>query len=218
LPPNRSTTLKKNRRTLSTPLGADGDGRPGGHGLADSSQDWARIVDRLLAGDRLAFLQINRLISRFLAQQNAYDFADEWDDLRQEVMCAIVESARAGRLRDPRKFVAYVRIVTRNKFVDRLGRGGKRAPKDAMEWDERAEAAAEKASGDGSGDREAARDLWIAVRGLSDEHRRVLVGVYGQGKTYQQVADEAGMSLSTLKRRLGEGLSILRERLGADDG
>src|SRR5438093_9936405 len=82
-------------------------------------KDWLAVLDRLLAGDRVAFLEVNRLVTGFLVQLRAYDFRDEWDDLRQEVLLSVVANARAGRLRDPQAFLGYVRIITRNKFVDR---------------------------------------------------------------------------------------------------
>ena len=64
-------------------------------------KDWLAVLGRLLAGDRVAFLEVNRLVTGFLVQLRAYDFRDEWDDLRQEVLLSVVANARAGRLRDP---------------------------------------------------------------------------------------------------------------------
>ena len=75
-----------------------------------AGEDWIAVVDRLVAGDRVAFATINRLISGFLTQLRAYDLRDEWDDLRQEVVLSVVANARAGRLRDPEAFLGYVRI------------------------------------------------------------------------------------------------------------
>lgn len=188
-----------------------------GTAVATSSQDWARVVARLLDGDRLAFLEINRLITRFLVHLHAYDLREDWDDLRQEVLLSLVASARAGRLRDADKLVAYIRIITRNKFIDRLGRGGRRPAQPLSSLDEdhdrhdgrRAAAAA----GEGS-DRV---DLWLAVGDLPTQHQKVVIGVYGDGKTYQEVADETGIPFGTVKRRLREALAVLRERLG-DEG
>src|SRR5436309_1868452 len=88
--------------------------------MAGAGEDWAEVLDRLLAGDRVALARVNRLVTTELARQRAYDFREEWDDLRQEVLLAVVANAKAGHLRDPRAFVGYVRILTRNKFIDRL--------------------------------------------------------------------------------------------------
>jgi RNA polymerase sigma-70 factor (ECF subfamily) len=51
------------------------------------------------------------------------------------------------------------------------------------------------------------------VRDLPVEAQRVLDGVYRQGKTYQEVSDEAGLPLGTMKRRLRDALEALRRRL-----
>jgi RNA polymerase sigma factor (sigma-70 family) len=166
--------------------------------------DWLAVVERLLDGDRLAFLELNRLVTTCLSQLRAYDFRDEWDDLRQEVVLSVVENARAGRLRDAAAFVGYVRSITRNKFVDRLKARLRRHEKEALAWDE------ETAVVDA--EREAA-DVWAAARDLPAEHQRVLDGIYRQGKTYQQVADETGIPLGTMKRRLRDALAELRARL-----
>jgi RNA polymerase sigma-70 factor (ECF subfamily) len=170
------------------------------------------VQARLLAGDRLAFLEVNRLISGFLARFRAYDFREEWEDLRQEVVFSLVANARAGRLRDPGAFVAYVRSITRNKLVDRLKQRLRRREGDTLPWEEAAERlAADAPAADG-------RDLSEALAALPDEERRAVAGVYLEGRTYQEVADATGLPLGTLKRRLRDGLAALRLRLGAPGG
>ena len=177
--------------------------------------DWAEVVARLEAGDRLAFLQLNRLVSGLLAQLRAYDFRDEWDDLRQEVVLAVVENARAGRLRDPAAFVGYVKVITRNKFVDRLKRQLRVREKESLPWDdETARAALAPAPG---GDAQERRALWSAVAALPDEQRRAVEGVYGEGRTYEEASAATGIPLGTLKRRLCEAVALLRERLAEGD-
>ncbi len=174
-------------------------------------EDWLAIQERLLAGDRLAFLQLNRLITGILSQLRAYDFRQEWDDLRQEVLLSVVKNARAGRLRDPKAFVGYVRIITRNKFVDRLKARLRHREGDTLSWDEETARAA-AAQGAAGGPDEATRDIWAAVGGLPEEARKLIEGIYREGKTYQEMSAETGIPLGTMKRRLREGLSLLRQR------
>jgi RNA polymerase sigma-70 factor, ECF subfamily len=169
-------------------------------------EDWSRVLDRLLQGDRLAFLEVNRLVTGYLHQLRAWDFRDEWDDLRQEVLLSIVANARAGRLRDPQAFLAYVRTLTRNKFIDRLKQRLRHQEKETLPWDEETARASAPA-----GDSDAA-ELWAAVRALPSEQQRVLDGVYARGKTYQEVSDETGIPLGTMKRRLRDALLALRRR------
>lgn len=173
--------------------------------MQEPGRDWAAIQRRLLAGDRLAFLEISRLITGFLVRLRAYDFREEWEDLRQEVMLSVVANARAGRLRDPQAFVAYVRSITRNKFVDRLKVRLRHHENERLPWDDAAAAAAVEID-PGRG------EVWAAVRELSEEQRRVLEGVYRDGKTYQEVSDETGIPLGTMKRRLRDALERLRQR------
>lgn len=173
-------------------------------------EDWAAIQEQLLAGDRLAFLKLNRLVTGILAQLRAYDFRDEWDDLRQEVLLSVVNNARAGRLRDPKAFVGYVRIITRNKFVDRLKQRLRRKEGETLSWDEETARAAAVQLGASAGD--GASEVWAAVGGLPEDARLLIEGIYREGKTYQEMAAETGIPLGTMKRRLREGLSLLRQR------
>src|SRR5436309_392610 len=138
---------------------------PAGRIGAAVDKDWLAVLGRLLAGDRVAFLEVNRLVTGFLVQLRAYDFRDEWDDLRQEVLLSVVANARAGRLRDPKAFVGYVRIITRNKFIDRLKARLRHHEKEALPWDEET-ARAMGASADRDG---RAREHWSAVRDLPAE-------------------------------------------------
>ena len=172
--------------------------------------DWLAVVARLADGDRAAFLELNRLVTGFLVQLRAYDFREEWDDLRQEVLLAVVANAKAGRLRDPQAFVGYVRIVTRNKFIDRLKQHLRLREDEALPWDDETARLTSLPVADTT----EAADLWTAVQTLPDDEQRVLHGLYRQGRTYQEVADETGIPLGTLKRRLRSALDTLRERLG----
>jgi len=178
----------------------------------DRGEDWGAVLEELLEGDRVAFAKFNRLVSGFLAQLRAYDFRDEWEDLRQEVLLATLAGARAGRLRDPKAFVGYVRSITRNKFVDRLKRQLRTGEREALPWDDETADPAGEAGGEELG------EAWAAVRELPREQQRILAGVYLEGKTYQEVSEELGVPLGTLKRRLRESFSALRARLGVAGG
>lgn len=181
--------------------------------MRGGDRDWMEIQRRLLDGDRLAFLEVNRLVTALLGRMRAYDFRDEWDDLRQEVLAALVQNARRGRLRDPRAFVGYVRIITRNKFVDRLKSELRRRERDALPWDEETA----RAFGAGAGPDPGAAELWAEVERLPVETRALVEGVYREGKTYEEMSRDSGVPLGTLKRRLREGLSALRARLEERD-
>ena len=179
------------------------------------SEDWGLVLTQLVEGDRVAFLQFNRLVTGFLAQLRAYDFRDEWDDLRQEVLLSVVSNARAGRLRDPKAFVGYVKIITRNKFMDRLKRQLRHSEKEALPWDDETARAAAISEGRADG---TSSGVWSEVRALPEDQQHILEGLYVEGKTYQEVSDDTGIPLGTLKRRLRASLEALRSRLSEGEG
>jgi RNA polymerase sigma-70 factor (ECF subfamily) len=181
--------------------------------MAGPTEDWIGVVERMLAGDELAFLKLNRLVTGCLTQLRAYDFQQEWDDLRQEVVLAVLANARAGRLRDPQAFVGYVRIITRNKVMDRLKERLRRHEKERLPWDDATAGALVATSVEtthAADDRAAVR---AALAELSDDERRVVDGIYAEGKTYEEVSAETGIPLGTMKRRLRDALQLLRRRL-----
>jgi RNA polymerase sigma-70 factor (ECF subfamily) len=188
--------------------------------MRGEAENWIAVLERLLAGDRVAFLKVNRLLTGILVQLRAYDFRDEWDDLRQEVLLSLVANARAGKLRDPQAFVGYVRIITRNKFIDRLKSQLRYREKERLPWDDetaRLATAIKAGPGDGRSD-DVSKDVWAAVHDLPEEQQRVLHGIYRLGKTYQQVSDETGLPLGTMKRRLREALTTLRRQFSEGGG
>ena len=179
--------------------------------MSEPPVDWMRVVERLVAGDRLAFAQLGRLVTGYLSKLRAYDFREEWDDLRQEVVVAVVANVRAGRLRDSRALAAYVRVITRNKFIDRLKLHLRCPPGERLPWDD------ETARAMAVDERDPRlQDLWRAVGELPDDEQRVLDEVYRQGKTYEEASASVGMPLGTMKRRLRTALMALRLRLGGE--
>lgn len=175
--------------------------------MSGSGDDWVAILDRLLVGDRLAFLQINRLVSRCLAPLRAYDLREEWDDLRQEVVRAVIAHAHAGRLREPEALVGYVRIITRTKVVQRLRAGTLPQERGGAIW---GNGAARDAGSAATADE--IREVWSAVRDLPIEQQQVLDGVYRQGRTYGEVSATTGIPIGTMKRRIRDALAALRRR------
>jgi RNA polymerase sigma-70 factor (ECF subfamily) len=182
-------------------------------GSRQPREDWAAVVDRLLEGDELACLKLSRLVTGFLASWRAYDFRDDWQDLVQEVLIAVITGAREGRIRDPRAVVGYVRTIAHHKFLDRLKKHLGHREDQTLEWEQATERGEELPSED------ARDDLVVGIRlsleKLPERKRQIVYGVYGEGKTYEQVAEETGTPLGTVKRYLREGLAELRREYGA---
>ena len=59
--------------------------------------------------------------------------------------------------------------------------------------------------------------LNAALAQLTPEHREVLVAVQLRGLTYQQLAEQTGTSVATLRTRMYYGLKAMRTHLGSED-
>jgi RNA polymerase sigma-70 factor, ECF subfamily len=178
--------------------------------MRDRPDEWIQILDELCAGSHVAFLKLNGLITAFLTKLRAYDFQDEWDDLRQEVVLSLIVNVQAGRLHDPQALLAYVQIITRNKVLDRIKRSVSHREKEVLPLDASLDgplALRTLPTDDG------VTDLRTALGDLPRQQQQVLLGVYVEGKTYDTVSAETGIPLGTLKRRLRDGLAVLRRRL-----
>ena len=175
---------------------------------APQREDWAAVIDRLLEGDQLACLQISRLVTGFLVRWRAYDFRDDWPDLVQEVLLVVITVAREGKIRNREASFGYIRTVAHHKFVDRLRRHLGRPEDQSLPWGDVIQAEGFEAQSKGSP--EGSLDLRLALEKLPEQKRAIIRSVYGEGKTYEQVAQETGTPLGTLKRYLGASLAELR--------
>ena len=174
-------------------------------------QDWAAVLERMIAGDRLALAQLIRLINGFLTRWNAYDFRDEWDDLIQEVVFAAALALREGRLRERAAAFGYLRTLARFKYVDRLKSHLRVREGEALPWaDELARIDGPAASGLGE---EAREDLRRALEHVPEKQRAPLLAVYVGGLTYEEAALSTGIPLGSLKRYLRDALAQLRSEL-----
>ena len=140
----------------------------------------------------------------------AWDFRDDWADLLQEVLTAVVVTAREGGFEDTSRLPAFVRRVTHNKFQDRLRLFYGRREGDTHSWEAATEPGAEDSL-------PAARiDLDRALAKLPPRRRQAVLDVYAAGLTYPEAAAIRGVPLGTLKRDLRDGLRALREALAEE--
>lgn len=197
--------------------GASGDERE------SSAIDWRHCVECALAGDRLAYGRLVRLVTGYLARWRAYDFRADWDDIVQEVLVSTVAAHEEQRLPTPAAYQAFVRQATRFKFIDCVRRQQRRGTGPDAETE------LERTPAEESGGwpplksiRATAIDLRLSVRSalgeLDERERAAVVEVYLKGQTYEEAASATGIPLGTLKRALKTGLARLREVLDESPG
>lgn len=185
--------------------------------MSAGPEDWFQVVTDVRAGDRVALVKLTRLISGFLMRYRAYELREQWDDLIQDVLAALLRGFDAQSLREPRALVNYVGVITRNKlfdFRDRQRRPG--APDlegDPVGASDRSAAAREESMGRGP---DTYLDLGRALEQLPEKLRAVVEAIYLQGFSYEEAAGRLGMPLGTLKRMQNQGLRELRELMGTD--
>ena len=173
--------------------------------------DWTGLLQRVVDGDGLAFVQASRLVNGFLVRWNAYAFREEWDDLIQEVIAASALALREGRLRDPQAAIAFLMTTARFKFVDRLRIQLRAGSGERLAWEElvvgREHPLEEQLAA------VAREDLRRALAHIPETKREAVAAVYVRGMTYEEAARATGLPLGTLKRYLRDGLAQLREEL-----
>jgi RNA polymerase sigma-70 factor (ECF subfamily) len=179
---------------------------------AEMAEDWGSVLDGLGRSDPLALAKISKLVTGALTRLGAYDLRDGWDDVRQEVLIALLRSVREGKLREPSAFVGYTMTITRNRMNDWLRR--KRSGEPVRRGEQTLQAIAEHLHPETN---RVAPDLLIdlerALDGLPEKQRLVLHALYLEGRSYEEAAGVLGMPLGTLKRMQTEGLRALRSVL-----
>ena len=177
-------------------------------------EDWLAVVRRVREGDPVALAKLGALITNLLYRQGAYGLRESWEDICQDVLAVLVRSVEEGRLREPKAFVGYAAVLTRNHVIDfvqrrqRVTSGGRRDERSLRDSLARvSELSTETIEPD------MMLDLERALESLSSRSRRVIEEIYLRGRTYQEASDRLGIPLGTVKRLQTSGLRTLRESL-----
>jgi RNA polymerase sigma-70 factor (ECF subfamily) len=182
--------------------------------MSAAPENWPQVVRDVQAGDRAALVKLTRLISGFLMRYRAYDVRDQWDDLIQEVLAALLRNLQSEALREPRALVNYVGVITRNKLFDLLERRRRPGAPDLLGEPETAVARADAPPPAPPPD--VYVDLGRALDRLPEKLRAVVDAIYLKGFSYEEAASRLGVPLGTLKRLQNQGLRELRAWMGAE--
>lgn len=137
------------------------------------------------------------------------------DEVTQEVMLAVW--TRSERF-DPEKgsLATWIFTIARNRLIDSVRRQRRPAPDptDPVWVGEREEDSTPESATSRLGRTRALRD---AIALLPDEQRKVLEGLYYEGRSMGDIARATDTPLGTVKTRARLALRALRGRLGDDE-
>jgi RNA polymerase sigma factor (sigma-70 family) len=165
-----------------------------------------------------------RLVTSKLRRLGAYDVREDWDDISQEVVWALVRAVRDGRGPSRDKIAAYVGNVVRNRFVSWL-----------RSRDARPDVHRVALGGDGDGAHRSDFDSTMklhdrntdseerfatkqALARLPEDWQALLVAHYVEGRTVATLVAASGRSRASVNRDLQRAREAFRMELLGDDG
>jgi|GEM_PF-6648709 len=145
--------------------------------------------------------------ARFL--RTKYRLAEhEQEELEQEIALAVAKSAHRGGVRDRE---AYARAIARNVAVTYFRR--RKGVQSLDELEAYGEPAPTPTSLEELIRRENHRELYRAIAGIGDDHRRVLLAVYCDGLDPERIAELEGIKPKSVYTRLSRAEAQLRAML-----
>lgn len=184
-----------------------------------SQDDW-RLIQACKRGDREAW---DKLIARY--EKSVYKFAytlarnyDDAADIAGQVFVRLYENI--GTFRHDSHFTSWLFCIVRNVYVDTCVRPQHRSHlslDDGMEIDGdrlvREVVDTAPTPLEASIEHEKQQVLRKAIRHLPQYQRKMMEMYHSEGRSYEEIAQETGLSLGTVKSRLSRARQMLRERL-----
>jgi len=174
-----------------------------------------KMLDGIAAGDRESFRLLYERYAGllFTTIQKILNDHNDTEEVLQEVMNSLWQKAHLyheGRGRP----VTWLASTARNRAIDRL-RSKKRQAKLKEAYSSEAEMIRRgtmPVSGpEAASRRDTCQRVRSAVMELSDIQREAIEKVYFEGLTQQEIADQLGEPLGTVKARIRRGLAKLRK-------
>jgi RNA polymerase sigma-70 factor (ECF subfamily) len=184
-----------------------------------SHDDW-RLIQACKRGDRAAW---NKLIARY--EKSVYKFAytlarnyDDAADIAGQVFVRLYENIHT--FRNDSHFTSWLFCIVRNVYVDTCVRPQHRSHlslDDGLEidGDRLAREVVDSAPTplEATIAKEKQQVLRRAIRHLPQYQRKMMEMYHAEGRSYEEIAKETGLSLGTVKSRLSRARQMLRERL-----
>lgn len=158
----------------------------------------AHLLERFAAGDRTAISEV-RSWARAVVQSYRALQPHEADDLEQEVLMALTESARSEQFRGHSSLQTFVRRIARYKCIDRIRARSRRQWLDLESLDEQRPAVAEaREKFRQQIDVEVARKVFLE---LGEECRQLFLEIE-QGLTYVEMSERRRVGPAVLRVRV----------------
>ena len=150
--------------------------------------------------------------------------AEEAEEVVQEAFLDVLKALPRYNVDGAARFETWLYRVTANRCKMRWRRkrlptieAAERAGDEMTElWERRPDETAEHNPEEATQQAETRRRIWRAVGRLSDAAREVVLLRYGQGFSYQEIADALGLNLGTVKSRLNSAHRQLQEFIAAN--
>jgi len=185
------------------------------HPAYDDEAD-ARMLRGIANGDRQCFRQLYERYDGllFTTIHKVLNDRDDSHEVLQEVLGSVWRKAhlyQSGRGRP----VTWLASLARNRAIDRL-RSKQRLSRLKSAYSEEIGSEPPRGGSSVSGPeaairRDACREVRSAVLELTDVQREAIEKVYFEGLTQQEIADQLGQPLGTVKARIRRGLAKLRQ-------
>lgn len=175
----------------------------------------AAMLKGIANGDRQSFRALHDRYDGllFTTIQKVLNDREDSEEVLQEVMSSLWRKAhlyKRGRGRP----VTWLASMARNRAIDRL-RSKQRQSKLKSAYSEEIEVNPRGSTGLSGPEAAARRDTCQVVRSavmeLTDVQREAIEKVYFEGLTQQEIADQLGEPLGTVKARIRRGLAKLRK-------
>jgi RNA polymerase sigma-70 factor (ECF subfamily) len=186
-----------------------------------ATEDW-RLIQACKQGDHKAW---DILIHRY--EKSVYKFAytlarnyDDAADIAGQVFVRLFENIHT--FRNDSHFTSWLFCIVRNVYVDTCIRAPHRSHlslDDGMEIEGdrlvREIVDPSPSPEERSIENEKQQVLQKAIRHLPGYQRRMMEMYHAEGRSYEEIARETGLSLGTVKSRLSRARQMLRERLAS---
>ncbi len=162
------------------------------------------LIQELRAGSAVALVETTRMVAKLLVEYRAYDFAERWEEFIEQVLGEL--------LNGPMSVGGDLELRLRRATLDELSRqlrANTHWTEDGeLPWCESSRMN-EHASPDIAS---IVAQFRLEIEKLPEQRSQVVNDVFGDGRSFDQVADQRKIPLRMVKRFLRESIWDLRER------